>query len=95
MPEPAVAVLGEARVISDLVVDGQADEPAVQQAVANLFHQLALAAHGEQDLDEHCAQQILGRDGGAAGVGVDGVKQATEATRASLISDVRCAMAGL
>ena len=46
MLEQAVSVLGEHRVVPHLVVDGrQADEPTVQQVVAGLLHQLALAAH--------------------------------------------------
>ena len=77
--EQPISVLGEHRVIPYSVVDGQADEPAVQQVVANLLHQLTLAAHREQHLDEHGAQQLLRGNGGSTAVSIDLVEQAIEA----------------
>jgi hypothetical protein len=80
--EQAVAVLGEVGVVPDAVVDGHADEPAVQQVAAHLLlYQLPLAAHREEDLDEHGAQQLLGGDGGPACVRVNQVEQATQLSK--------------
>jgi dienelactone hydrolase len=48
------------------VVRRQPNEPAEQQVVLRLLHELALRAHAEQDLQQHRAQQLLRRDARAA-----------------------------
>ena len=50
----------------DRIVHGQADEPAKQQVVLGLLHQLALRAHAVEQLNEHGAQQLLGGNAGAS-----------------------------
>lgn len=78
LQQPA-AVRGEAGVVRGLAVDGQANEPAVQQVAPDLLDQLALATHTEEHLDDHGAQQFLGGYGGPACVRVDRVEQAVQA----------------
>ncbi len=39
--------------VPNLVIDGQTDEPAVQQVLEHRLHQLALAAHREEDEHEY------------------------------------------
>ncbi len=73
--EQPVAVLGEHRVVPDLIVDRQSDEPAKQQVVLQLLDQLALGADGIEDLQQCGADQFLRWDRGAAAVGVDRVEQ--------------------
>src|SRR5207244_44489 len=70
---------GKDRVVPDLVIDGQPDEPTKQQVVANLLHQLPLAANGEEHLDQHCPQQLLGCNRCSPCLGVDGIEQPVQA----------------
>jgi hypothetical protein len=81
MLQQLLRVLVEAGVVPDLIVDGEVDEPPLQQVVAHLLHQLALAAHGEQHLGEHGPQQLLRGDGGPAAVGLDQVEQPVQAAQ--------------
>ncbi len=60
-----VAVLGEHRRHPDRVVNAEAHDPAEQQVILHLLHQLALGPHRKQDLDQVCPHQPLRRDGGA------------------------------
>jgi hypothetical protein len=55
----AFAVLGERRWIPHQIVRRQADEPAKQQVVVQLLHQLPLRADAIQHLDQQGAQQLL------------------------------------
>ena len=57
-----VAVLGEHRHVPDRRVDRQANEPAEQQVVVELLHQLALRAHRIEGLEQQRPQQLLRRD---------------------------------
>jgi hypothetical protein len=50
-----------------------------QQVVANLLHQLPLAAHREEHLKEHRSQQLLRRNGRSPAIGVDRVEQFVQA----------------
>ena len=68
--DQAFTVLGEDGGHPHAVVHGQADEPAKQQVVAGLLHELALGAHAVEDLQQHGAQQLLGRDAGATALEV-------------------------
>ena len=65
-----VAVLGEHRHVPDRHVHRQSDEPAEQHVVADLLHQLAFRADGEQRLQQQGAQQSLGCDRWPAFLGV-------------------------
>lgn len=61
-----VAVLREHRRNPHSVVDAQPDEPAKQQVVIHLLHQLAFRADREQDLQKARPDQPFRRDRGAA-----------------------------
>ncbi len=74
--EQAFAVGAEGGVVPDFVLDVQAHEPAVQQVVVDRFDQLALAADGEQDLQQQGLEQHLRRHRGAAPAGVHRVELA-------------------
>jgi sulfur carrier protein ThiS len=50
--EQTVAVLGEGRVIPHGIVDSKPDEPAEQQIVADLLHQLPLGTHRVERLQQ-------------------------------------------
>ena len=67
--EQPVPVLGEGRVIPHLVVHLEGDEPAQQQAIVDLLHQLPLAADRVQ---RH--QQLLRRDRVATQAGIQRVE---------------------
>jgi hypothetical protein len=64
LAEQALAVGTEGRVVPHGLVEVHADEPAVQQVVFNVLHQLALGADREQRLNQAGAQQALRSDGG-------------------------------
>lgn len=68
--DQAFAVLAEDGGHPHGVVHGQADEPAKQQVVLGLLHELALRAHAVEHLQQHGAQQFLGRDAGTAALDV-------------------------
>jgi hypothetical protein len=70
LQEP-LAVLGEHRHVPDRHIHRQSDEPAKQQIVVELLHQLPLGAHRVEGLQEERPQQLLGRNGGPAGAGVE------------------------
>ena len=55
-----VAVLGECRVIPNSIVDGETNEPAEQQIVVDLLHQLLLGAHRIERLEKRGAKQRSG-----------------------------------
>ena len=59
--EQALAVVAEAGVIPDAIVDCQSDEPAEQQVEVDLLDELALRAHRVEDLDQQRPQQKLRR----------------------------------
>ena len=62
--DQAFAVLAEHGRNPDCIVHGQADEPAKQQVVLGLLHELALRAHAVEHLNEHGPQQFLGGNAG-------------------------------
>ena len=64
--EQPVAVLREHRDVPDRIFDAEADEPAEQQVVLKLLHQLALRAHRVERLQKKRTQELLGRDRGSA-----------------------------
>ena len=64
--EQPVAVLGEHRHVPDRIVDAEPDEPAEQQVVVELLHQLPLRAHRVERLQQQRPQQLLRRDRGPA-----------------------------
>ena len=73
LQEP-VAVLGEHRHVPDRRVHRQADEPAEQQVVVQLLHELALRAHRIESLQQQRPQQLLGRDRRPADVRIEPVE---------------------
>jgi hypothetical protein len=60
--EQPVPVLAEHGRIPHRIVRRQPDEPAEQQIVVELFHQLPFRAHRVQRLQQQCSQQPLRRD---------------------------------
>jgi hypothetical protein len=68
--EQAVPVLRVGRVVPHRIVNAETDEPAKQQVVVELLHQLALGANGVERLDQRAAQQLLRRNRGPAERGV-------------------------
>jgi hypothetical protein len=73
--EPPVAVLGEHGDVPHRIVDAEADEPAEQQIVVELLHQLPLGPHRIERLQQQRPQQLLRRDGAALSVKPDTVRQ--------------------
>lgn len=57
-----LTVLGEDRDIPDRRIHRQANEPAEEQVVIHLLHELALRADRIEGLQEQRTQQLLGRD---------------------------------
>src|SRR5512132_1841498 len=57
-----VTVLGEHRHVPHRIVDAETDEPAEQQTVVQLLHQLPLRADGLKRLQQQRPQQLLRRD---------------------------------
>ena len=64
----------------------QADEPAEQQVVADLFHQLPLGGHRVERLQQQSAQQLLGRDAAPADPGLKPVELEREHVYTARIS---------
>jgi hypothetical protein len=60
--EQPIAVLREHRRHPHRLVNPKPDEPAVEQVVIELLHQLPLRADGIERLQQKRAQQPLGRD---------------------------------
>lgn len=63
-------VLGEGRRRPHVVIHREADEPAVQEVVLNVLHQLPFGTDRKQHLQETCPQQPFGWDAGAPGAGI-------------------------
>lgn len=70
MRNEPLAVLGKDAGNPDRIVHGQANEPAIQEVVLGLLHELALRANAEEDLQEHRAQQLLRCDAGTPALDV-------------------------
>jgi hypothetical protein len=68
--KPPMTVLGECRVMWDLLIETQTREPAPGQVHAQLFHQLALAGNAVQITQKQNAQQKLGINGRKARIAV-------------------------
>ena len=64
--EQAVAILGEDRRVPDRIIEAQPDKPPIQDAVVQLLHQQALAAHAVEQLQQQRPQQLLRRNRRAA-----------------------------
>ena len=62
--EQPVAVLGEHGHVPHRVVDAQPDEPAEQEVVVQLLHELPLGADRVERLQQQGPQQLLRRDRG-------------------------------
>ena len=77
--EQAIPVLRKDRVVPDRVLQRQPDEPAEQEVVAHLFHQLPFGADRIKHLQEQRAHQFLGSNRVASAIRVDHVEQAIEA----------------
>lgn len=69
-----VAVLREHRWHPDRVINPETHEPAEQQVVLHLLHQLPLGPDREQDLEQTGLDQPLRRDRGAAEINIQMVK---------------------
>ena len=65
-----VTILGKRRGMPDRVVHIQADEPAEQQVVVELFHQQPFAPDRVQHLQQQGPQQLLRRDRRTSRLGV-------------------------
>jgi len=63
-------VLGEGRRRPHAIIHGEADEPAVQEVVLDVLHQLPFGADGKEHLDEAGPQQPLRRDTGPSSAGI-------------------------
>lgn len=63
--EQAIAVLGEDRRHPNRIVRREPDEPAVEQIVIQLLHELPLAPNGVEYLQQERAEELLGRNRGA------------------------------
>ena len=61
-----VAVLREHGRVPNRVVGRKPHEPAVQEIVIQLLHQLPLRTDAVEHLQQQCTQQLLRRDRGAA-----------------------------
>ena len=66
--QQALPVLGEHRRVPDPVIHAEAHEPAEQQVVVQLLHELPLAPDRVQPLQQQGAEQLLGRDRWAPGL---------------------------
>lgn len=67
--EEAVSVLGEDGDVPDPVIHGEVDKPAEQEVVIQLLHELPLAPHAVEGLQQERSEELLRRDRGAAGAG--------------------------
>jgi hypothetical protein len=63
--QQTVTILAEHRRHPDRIVHRQANEPAEQQIVVQLFHQQTLRTDGVKRMQQH-SQQMFGRDRGAS-----------------------------
>ena len=63
-------VLGERRLVEGTAPDVQVEEPAEEHVVAQPFAELALRAHGVERDQQTRLQQVFGRHGGPASLGV-------------------------
>lgn len=70
MDQP-LQVGGKARVVPDLLVQGQAHKPAKENVVVDLFNEQTIAANGVEGLQEQGLEQLLGGNGRAARVGIE------------------------
>ena len=77
--EQAIPVLREDGMVPDRIFQRQPDEPAEQEVVAHLFHQLPLGADRVEHLQEQCAHQFLGGNRVASPLRVDRIEQTVEA----------------
>src|ERR1700681_3601258 len=76
-----VAVLGECGRVPDRVVGRKPYEPAVQEIVVQLLHQLAFRPNAVEHLQQQGAQQLLRRDRRASLAGVEPPKAAVQITQ--------------
>ena len=83
--EEPIPVLGEHGRVPDRLVQVEADEPTEQEIVVELLHELPLAPDAVERLEQQGAEELLRRDRGPAGVGV----QQGEARRQLLQGAVR------
>lgn len=69
------AVLGKAGMVPDLLFQAHAEEPAEQEVVVDLFHQLPVAADGIENHQQLGLQELLRRDRRSAGCCIHAVKE--------------------
>src|SRR5450631_1263007 len=62
----SVPVLREGGGVPDRIVRRKPHEPAVQEIVVQLFHQLSFRSNAVEHLEQQCAQQLLRRDRGTS-----------------------------
>ena len=63
-------VLGERRLVEGTAPDVQVEEPPEEHVVGQPFAELALRAHGVERDQQARLQQVFGRHGGPASLGV-------------------------
>ncbi len=68
--DQAFAVLGEYAGHPDCIVHCQANEPAKQQVVVRLLHELTFGANAVEHLQQHGPQQLLRRDTGSTALDI-------------------------
>jgi hypothetical protein len=68
--EQAVPVLGEDGGVPHGVIHPEPHEPAEEEVVVELLHELPLAPDREEDLEQERAEELLRRDRRATGMGV-------------------------
>ncbi len=69
--EEPLPVLREHGRIPDGIIQGEPDEPAEQEVVIELLHELPLAPDAVEGLEQQGAEELLRRDRGPAGVGIE------------------------
>jgi hypothetical protein len=80
LPEAAMPVLGERRVVGHCFLEVESAEPAVGQVQVYLLTQPALGADAEAVADDQHTDHQLGIDGGTACVAVEGSQVPTQIT---------------
>src|SRR6516164_8922005 len=68
--KPPVPILGERRMVRNLLIEAEPGEPSPRQVHTQLFHQSALAGDAVQIADQQNAQQQLGINRGPTGIAV-------------------------
>ena len=77
------AVLGEHRRYPHRIVHRKPNEPAIEQVVLRLLHQLALRSDAVEHLQQHGTQKLLWGDGGSTALALSGIHAGQETLKIS------------